>query len=53
MDIIRRLSIILFGAFIFNKQLDASNWLGVILAFGGIFAFNQVNTVQLGAKKVD
>lgn len=53
MDIIRRLSIILFGAFIFNKQLDASNWLGVILAFGGIFAFNQVNTVQLGAKKDD
>ncbi len=51
-DIARRLAIIIIGAFLFNKVLTSNNWIGIIIALGGVGWYTLLENERQKAIKV-
>ena len=43
-DIARRIAVIIMGAILFNKILTQQNWLGIIIALGGVLWYSYVES---------
>jgi hypothetical protein len=43
-DIVRRIAIIVVGGVVFNKVLTSSNWVGIVVALGGVLWYSYLDS---------